>query len=66
MTAMKKTPFKLGYIDAFAGAVMFWMVHASDYIRAPSLMHSAYRRIGAGGGLIDPFSQSQMGFLDEI
>ena len=39
------------------GKIMFWMIHASDHPRAPELMWQAYRHIGAGGGLDDPFEQ---------
>lgn len=46
------------------GAIMFWMIHASDHERAPSLMHSAYRHIGAGGGLNDPDPQTEMSFYE--
>lgn len=42
------------------GTVMFWMIHASDHERAPSLMFSAYRHVGAGGGLNDPIEQFEM------
>ncbi len=44
------------------GAIMFWMVHASDHDRAPDLMHQAYRHIGAGGGLDAPIEQTEFEF----
>ncbi len=45
-----------------SGRVMFWMIHASDHERAPVLMMQAYRHIGAGGGLDDPYQQMEMEF----
>lgn len=48
------------------GAIMFWMIHASDHQRAPKLMNSAYRHIGAGGGLNDTHNQDLMPFYKEI
>ena len=42
------------------GAIMFWMVHASDHERATPLMMQAYNFIGAGGGLNDPIEQLEL------
>lgn len=43
------------------GAIMFWMVHASDHERAPDLMVQAYRHVGAGKGLLEPVNQTELG-----
>lgn len=44
------------------GAVMFWMVHASDHERAPELMNQAYSYVGAGRGYCNPANQSELNF----
>lgn len=43
--------------DGCQGRIMFWMIHATDHERAPELMLQAYRHIGAGGGLNEPYEQ---------
>ena len=48
-----------------SGAVMFWMVHASDHERAPDLMAQAYRHIGAGKGLNEPLNQFELEFGEQ-
>ncbi|EDY83658.1 hypothetical protein VDG1235_3285 [Verrucomicrobiia bacterium DG1235] len=42
------------------GAVMFWMIHASDHSRATDLMRQSYNFIGAGGGVSDPCEQFEL------
>jgi len=46
--------------EGHRGRIMFWMIHASDHGRASELMWQAYRHIGAGGGVNDPITQTQL------
>lgn len=52
--------------EGISGRIMFWMIHASDHLRAPVLMWQAYRHIGAGRRLNDPDEQLEMFDADDL